>query len=184
MRVPKLRRRIPTLIGFLRKVAFQLMGSFHVLPEAASDILPWLALANEVEHLFGSMLGFDAILARKIMEKRAYCVRSSANRLAGAMLLGGSDSGYWIRWLAVSSASRGRGIGTALVTTALKAFPPRSSVYVDTFVDDTLDGRAARRLYERSGFTPLSVVCDGGVQRLRYFRETPSSEANLLSHKS
>lgn len=163
------------------------MGSFHILSAEASDILPWLALSNEVEYLFGTMPEFDAILARKVMEKRAYCVRSSANRLAGAMLLGGSDTGYWIRWLAVSSASRGHGIGTALVASALKAFPPQSSVYVDTFVDDTLDGRAARRLYERSGFTPLSVICDGGVQRLRYFRESPSdpeevcgSEANLL----
>ncbi len=160
------------------------MSSFRILSAEASDILPWLALANEVEHLFGAMSEFETILARKVMEKRAYCVRSSANRLAGAMLLGGSDAGYWIRWLAVSSASRGRGIGTALVKSALKAFPPRSSVYVDTFVDDTLDGRAARRLYERSGFTPLSVVFDGGVERLRYCRETPSDREEVCDSLS
>ncbi|WP_373456341.1 GNAT family N-acetyltransferase [Rhizobium sp. L1K21] len=67
---------------------------------------------------------------------------------------------YGMGWLAVSSDCRRFGMGAALVTATLKTFPPPSLIYVDTIADDTLDGRAAHHLYERSGFRPLSVVWD------------------------
>ena len=145
--------------------------SMKVVTAEVDDILPWLTLAGEVEHLFGPMPGLAAILARKVAQKRAYCVHHLPDRLAGAMLLGGAEGQYWIRWLAVSLDCRNLGVGTALVETALKTFPSGSMVYVDTFADDTKDGKAARGLYVACGFTPVSLVCDGGIERLRLCRK-------------
>jgi GNAT superfamily N-acetyltransferase len=146
--------------------------SIKVVPAEVNDILPWLRLAVEVEYIFGPMPGLDAILARKVAQKRAYCVHYLPGRLAGAMLLGGAEGGYWIRWLAVDSDRRNLGVGKALVEVALKTFPSGSKVYVDTFADDTKDGKAARRLYEGCGFTPFSLVREGGIERLRLCRKT------------
>jgi ribosomal protein S18 acetylase RimI-like enzyme len=90
------------------------------------------------------------------------------HEIAGGVLLGGAAPQYWIRWLAVRASSRNQGIGAALVTEALRRFPPPCRVNVDTFRSENIEGRAARRLFERFGFQPRELIEFQGAPRQRY----------------
>jgi GNAT superfamily N-acetyltransferase len=143
----------------------------QVVDATRDDIVPWLALAREVEPLFGPMPDFRTTLLRKIEAGAAICVRlreRGFEEIAGAALLGGTAPQHWIRWLAVRASSRNRGIGAALVTEALRRFPPPCRVNVDTFRGENAEGRAARRLYERFGFQPGALIEFRGAPRQRY----------------
>jgi len=65
-----------------------------------------MRLAQQVIPLFGPMPDFEAVVQRKIAQRQAYCVRSSGRSLLGAMLVGGADKDFWIRWLTVSAENR------------------------------------------------------------------------------
>jgi GNAT superfamily N-acetyltransferase len=143
------------------------------------DIARWLELAAEVEDLFGPLLDdpafYHALLAN-IERGTAFCVRAGDGP-PGAPLLGGllfspahaAQPEARIGWLAVSEASRRRGVGQLLVEHVLDLVAP-SGVWVVTFGDD--DGaaaRAARRFYERLGFSPAEMAPpgpDGGARQV------------------
>jgi ribosomal protein S18 acetylase RimI-like enzyme len=144
----------------------------QVVDATIDDIAPWLALAREVEPLFGPMPDLRTTLLRKIDRRAAICVRlgdgHGSGEMAGAALLGGTAPQFWIRWLAVRPSSRNQGIGAALVTEALRRFPPPCRVNVDTFRRENVEGRAARRLYRRFGFQPGELTEFQGAPRQRY----------------
>ncbi|MEZ2220139.1 GNAT family N-acetyltransferase [Rhizobium sp. RCC_161_2] len=136
-----------------------------------ADIAPWMMLSEEVVDLFGPMPGFTAVLTRKINQKQAFCARPADGKsLIGGMLMGGSGETFWIRWLAVSREHRRSGIGRALVERAIAIAPLQSLLQVDTFIEGSAGGAAARRLYESSGFAPGEVWQKDGVVRQRYVR--------------
>ena len=139
-----------------------------------ADVPSWLELVREVEPLFGSMPDFEAILVRKIEQRAALCVRSHNERytacVLGGLLLGGSPPQGWIRWLAVRSSARGNGIGQCLIEAAIERSRGFDRISVDTFRDEDLEGRAARRLYERLGFVVGPLIEVGGTPRQRYTR--------------
>jgi hypothetical protein len=64
----------------------------------------------------------------------------------------------WIRWLAVRSCARGIGIGQRLVEEDVKQLATSNAISVDTFREENMEGRPARRLYERLGFPPGPLV--------------------------
>jgi len=134
-----------------------------------SHIASWLDLVAEVEPLFGPMPDFEQTLRRNVDRGSAFCCLTG-DRVAGGMLLGGpTRSDRWIRWLAVAARDRRRGVGAALVETALGIFRPPCTVSLHTFGDDNPDGQAARRLYRRYGFEPREMVepgPEGGSRQL------------------
>ena len=136
------------------------------------DVPSWSEIAREVEPLFGPMPDFEAILIRKIDQGAALCIRShtegDAACVLGGLLLGGSPPQGWIRWLAVRSGARGTGIGQCLVEAAIERLKGFDRISVDTFRAENIQGRAARRLYERVGFVAGLLVEVGGVPRQRY----------------
>lgn len=146
------------------------------------DVRSWLDLAAEVEWLFGDMLGgpdFYQALLRNIGRGTAFCVREGDGP-AGAPLVGGMFFSarradrleYRIGWLAVTGRSRRRGIGHLLVEHALSLVEAPAVVSVDTFGEDVVQGRAARRLFEAMGFYPAEVLPAGaeGGSRQSYRR--------------
>lgn len=137
-----------------------------------ADVPSWLEIVREVEPLFGSTPDFEAILVRKIDQRAAICVRShnegDAAFVLGGLLLGGRPPQGWIRWLAVRSSERGNGIGQCLIETAIKRLTAFDRISVDTFRDEDIGGRAARRLYERLGFGVGPLIEVGGMPRQRY----------------
>lgn len=122
----------------------------------AFDIEPWMQLAQEVAPLFGPMPEFETVLRRKIFHRQAYCVRSSGRNLLGAMLLGGSNNDFWIRWFAVFSDARRRGVGRSLVDTAILITPLDATLHVDTFAEGNPGALEADSLYRSCGFERLN----------------------------
>jgi GNAT superfamily N-acetyltransferase len=89
--------------------------------------------------------------------------------ITGGMLLSRDDEPHHIHWLAVADAARGRGLGRALVHTAMERWPD-GDIDVVTFTVNTPGGVAARRLYERCGLE-LAGPADpalNGAPRDRY----------------
>ena len=118
-----------------------------------SDFDGWLALAAEVEHLFGPMVreaAFHAGLREAIADARAYCIDHQEGGLAGGIVISRGDNR--IDWLAVSARARGRGLGASLLGTALSQLDPARPVTVQTFDAGTEEGLPARTLYRRHGF--------------------------------
>lgn len=136
------------------------------------DVASWLALAAEVEPLFGPMPELTTTLRRNIERGSALVVRDDEGAVAAGLLLGGGGADRRISWLAVRAECRGRGFGEALVREALARCGPDATVSVVTFGNDITQGAAARRLYERAGFRPDGTVADGpeGGSRQRYLR--------------
>jgi len=140
-----------------------------VVLAAPADIPPWLEIVRAVEPLFGPMPMFEITLRTKMDEAQALCVRSASGRVEGGLLLGGERPDVWIRWLAVRRSSRGRGIGAALISEALRRAPAPCRISLTTFGPDIAAGRAARRLYERFGFAAGEMQPrgpEGGTRQL------------------
>ncbi|MDT8904008.1 GNAT family N-acetyltransferase [Anaeroselena agilis] len=115
-----------------------------------NDTEAWLALAREVEPLFGPMAGeagFIQAVEEIIAARKAYCVRDREG-LAGGVAV----SGNAIEWLAVAARARGKGYGRALLAFALEKCDPALAVTVQTFDASCPEGAAARQLYTDAGF--------------------------------
>jgi GNAT superfamily N-acetyltransferase len=139
-----------------------------VEPATTTDIDSWMALAREVEPLFGPMPKFDLTLKAKIAESAALCVRGG-DQVVGGVLLGGEPPDNWVRWLAVRSGERRKGAGGALLHAVLRRCPGPCSISLATFGAENPDGAAARRLYERFGFVPGKMLArgpEGGTRQL------------------
>jgi ribosomal protein S18 acetylase RimI-like enzyme len=132
------------------------------------DIPAWLALAAEVEPLFGPMVeepGFMRALRRNIGRETALCVRKG-DGLPGVPLLGGllyssKPPTCTIGWLAVAGEHRRRGIGRALLEHVIRLAELPAEFVVTTFGEDRPEGQPARRFYARLGFCPAEQAPDG-----------------------
>jgi ribosomal protein S18 acetylase RimI-like enzyme len=147
-----------------------IVGKLVTVPELATtaDIPSWLEVVREVEPLFGPMPTFDGTLERSIARSGAWCIRVDGVVAAG-MIVSPIERAA-IDWLAVRRSMRGQGFGRDLVAHALRAFEGASEVIVDTFGNDNVEGRPARRLYESFGFIAAEELERGpeGGTRQRY----------------
>jgi GNAT superfamily N-acetyltransferase len=140
----------------------------RVVAAQLEDIPAWLALAAEVEPLFGPMVddpAFHRALCRNIDRGTAFCVREGDGP-PGAPLLGGllfspKPPVYTIGWLAVTGRCRRRGIGHRLVEHVLGLAEPPAEFVVTTFGADHPEGEPARRFYARMGFDAAEAAPDG-----------------------
>ncbi|WP_022664268.1 GNAT family N-acetyltransferase [Desulfospira joergensenii] len=129
-----------------------------------TDWEAWLALAREVEPLFGPMAdepGFQKALHQAISENRAFCIgldRDGNNQgVKGGIVI--SKESNEIAWLAVSQAYRKMGFGRKLIEFALGRLDQKKSIFVQTFDKSVPQGNPARKLYMDFGFTDFK---DGG----------------------
>lgn len=148
-----------------------LLQAFIVRAElAAEDDLPsWLELVAEVEPLFGPMPDFAAHAERGIGRGTALVVRDSRDVVLGAALLSGQPGAqpgsrpaeHEIRWLAVRSSARRRGVARALLTEIMRHWPAPSDIDVITFGAGHPGAVAARALYESFGLSPAEALPAG-----------------------
>jgi len=131
----------------------------RVFAASLDDIPAWLALAAEVEPLFGPMVndpGFHDALRSAMADGRALCVREDdgppGSRLMGGLIVGGHAAVKKIGWLAVSQRWQRAGVGQALVDHMLSGIESPAEISVITFADGVPGGEPARRFYERFGF--------------------------------
>ena len=133
------------------------MFSSTVRLAVLQDVEGWLALAKEVEDLFGPMSDvpeFREALAAAIEGGHAFtALRPSEkclNSVTGGIVV--SQEMNSIEWFVVSGAARGLGIGRQLLTAALAHLDSAKSVSVQTFAPSCSEGLAARQLYMKFGF--------------------------------
>lgn len=132
------------------------------------DIPAWLALAAEVEPLFGPLVeapGFMRALRRNIARRTALCVRDAdgppGSTLLGGLLYSPKPPICRIGWLAVTGTYRRRGIGRALLEQVSQLVDPPVEFVVTTFGADQSRGLPARQFYTRLGFLPAEPAPDG-----------------------
>jgi GNAT superfamily N-acetyltransferase len=135
-----------------------------------ADIASWLEIVREVEPLFGPMPQFDITLTNNIARGTALCAGNGKGDVAGGLLLGGQAPDHWIRWLAVRRSARGQGTGRALVEEAVARCPAPCTISLATFGADNAQGKAARALYQRLGFSAAETLPRGpeGGTRQRF----------------
>ncbi len=123
-----------------------------------ADFEPWLALAQEVEPLFGPMVAehsFHQALKDAIRAGSAFCIRAEAAQ-PGDSLCGGiviAPEANELAWFAVAERYQGCGFGKALLAHALSQLDQNRDVAVQTFDAKSEAGAPARGLYQRFGFT-------------------------------
>ena len=129
-----------------------------IIASELKDFDAWIALAREVEHLFGPMadeISFQDALRQSILKNTAFCVRSEANEtqqeLKGGIIV--SKETNEIAWFAVSKKYRGIGCGKELLNYAITKLERQNEIYVQTFDKSVVEGKVARRLYLNLGFT-------------------------------
>ena len=129
------------------------------------DMSSWLALAAQVEHLFGPMVDnklFHDALLKNIRRGSAFCIRKRDGKpgkpLLGGLLFSAHPPVYRIGWLAVSKEQRRRGVGRALVEHAFGLVVPPADMMVTTFDEKDPLGRDAVRFYKEMGFRMMDVA--------------------------
>ncbi|MET7376751.1 GNAT family N-acetyltransferase [Micromonospora arida] len=139
------------------------------------DFNGFLGLAAQVECWFGPMVedrGFHDAVRKHIRRSTAIVAVSSGSDLLGGLLFTAKAPTHHVHWLVVTEQSRGKGVGRALMTAAMRRFVPGSgSVEVVTFGADHPGAyvSGARAFYERLGFTPAEAVDpgpDGGSRQV------------------
>ncbi|HOY30581.1 MAG TPA: GNAT family N-acetyltransferase [Bacteroidales bacterium] len=120
------------------------------------DFETWIALAREVEPLFGPMadsIEFHEGIKNCIQNNNAYGIKNDQGNLAGIIALDRHNNE--ILWLAVGKKHRGNNYGDKLVKKAIAELESNGDIYVRTFSVKVEEGRSARIIYERNGFSDL-----------------------------
>ena len=131
----------------------------------SADFDSWIALAREVEPLFGPMadeMDFQEALRQAILAKTAFCLYPDRNQGA-PHLIGGviiSKESNEIAWLVVSKQYRKKGWGRELIKFAISRLNQGKSIIVQTFDKSVSQGASARNLYLDFGFTDVK---NGGL---------------------
>lgn len=122
-----------------------------------SDLDQWRLLVQEVEPLFGPMIGeegFQAALISAIHEERALGIRNDAGQLCGIIVVSYKKNA--IEWLAVTGMERQNGYGEKLLNHAINRLNPQEPITVQTFDKTVPAGLGARKLYMKCGFLEIS----------------------------
>ena len=113
------------------------------------DFDSWIALAREVEPLFGPMADketFQEALRQAIISNTAFCIRSGRNerdkKIRGGIVI--SKESNEIAWFAVSKQYRGMGYGRQLLEFAISKLNPMENIFVQTFHESVPEGKPAR----------------------------------------
>jgi 8-oxo-dGTP pyrophosphatase MutT (NUDIX family)/GNAT superfamily N-acetyltransferase len=142
------------------------------------DVEPWLVLAQEVEPLFGPLVGdptFRRALDAHVARRTAFCVREGDGPtgvpLLGGLLFSRHPPVHAIGWLAVAGRARRRGIGRALVDHVISLTQEPLDLVAVTFSADDPGGLPARTFYERLGFEAAEETSGGREgERRQVFR--------------
>ncbi|MFE9423623.1 GNAT family N-acetyltransferase [Kitasatospora sp. NPDC006697] len=126
-----------------------------------------LALAGQVEHWFGPMVGepgFHEAVAKQIRRGTALVGVEGDGGVVGGLLFGVKPPVYHVYWLVVAERMRGQGVGRALLAEAERRFVCGvGQLEVVTFGADHPGAVAsgARVFYERLGFSPAEATGPG-----------------------
>lgn len=119
----------------------------------------WIKLADNVSNIFGNPTmstdkDFHEYMDSKLSKYEALI---AIDRMKGNCLgiIGFSRTYNRITWFGVFEQYRGKGIGTRLLSTALRQLDTSKEITVDTYRDNYLVGLPARAVYLKAGFIDI-----------------------------
>jgi ribosomal protein S18 acetylase RimI-like enzyme len=132
------------------------------------DLSKWLEVANDVSDIMRMKrndINFIEYAKRKLEQRDAIMAYDKDNNKC-AGFIGFSRSNNNITWLGVAKEYHNQGIGSKLLSAALKELNPYKKIAVNTYPSGYLPGQPARRLYFKHGFaeTTGEVFIYGGVE--------------------
>ena len=119
----------------------------------------WIRLADNVANIFGHpTMSTDKDFHEYINGKLSkYEALIAIDRMSGNCLgvIGFSRTHNRITWFGVFELYRGKGIGTRLLSTALRQLDTSKEITVEAYRDDYPAGLAARAVYHKAGFVDI-----------------------------
>ena len=135
-----------------------------------NDLSKWLEVADDVGEVMrvpdmSNNANFLAYAKRKLEQNDAIMAYDGDNKKC-AGFVGFSRHNNNITWLGVAAEYRSQGIGSTLLSAALKELDPNKKIAVNTYPADYLPGKSARKLYFKHGFTEMTgeVFIHDGVE--------------------
>jgi GNAT superfamily N-acetyltransferase len=123
------------------------------------DIPAWMKLADNVAMIFGNPTmsadkDFHEYMEGKLSKFEALI---AVDRMSGECLgiIGFSRTYNRITWFGVFDQYRCKGIGTRLLSTALRQLDNTKDITVETYRDDYPAGIPARKVYHKAGFVDV-----------------------------
>ena len=142
------------------------MPSFHIRPATAADIPSLMSIEREADTAsHWSEEQYKLVFSQN--SKRNVLVIESADTIYGFVVLHAIAQEWEIENLAVADAARRKGLGMQLLREALNLACRQGAQRI--FLEVRASNLAARRLYEKSGFTQSG-------QRKKYYRN-PDEDA-------
>lgn len=144
---------------------------YTVVVGTEQDIASWMELVKNVRWNFPGLETESALEEHKntvlkfMGEKRAICVKDK-ERIVGVLLY--SLKYNMICCLAVSPDYRNQGIGSRLLSYALKRLDRTQPVTVSTFREEDEKGAVPRALYKKFGFIPDELIEEFGYPNQRF----------------
>jgi len=123
------------------------------------DYDAWMALAAEVEPIFGPMttiLSFKKAIRDCIKNENAFGISNENGKLAGIVAIDREKNE--IVWLAVGQEFRGKKLGDKLVKKCIEEMAVRGDIFVQTFAKNIAAGIPARHIYESNGFSDYKIA--------------------------
>lgn len=135
-----------------------------------NDFPAWYALATEVSEIFqhpADMGKAPEFVSYAQSKASKYEVLTAVDYMSGDNMgfIGFSRTYNRISWFAVFKKYRGKGAGGRLLKTALRQLDTSKDITVTTFTADYPQGRAARALYKKYGFTQEKPAVHNGLPR-------------------
>lgn len=152
----------------------------QVIKGKITDIDRWMELVGRVAWNFPGLETQELLdehrqTVLRFMEKgHALCVKEG-EKIAGILLF--SRRLNMICCMAVAPEYRRRGIGTALVSSAMDQMDGSREISVTTFRQEDEKGIAPRALYTRFGFEPQELLTEYNYPLQRFVRSVREEQA-------
>lgn len=157
---------------------------FALRPAHAEDLPAWVGIARAVRHtMMHPTLDTDPAFlhyaARKLRQGEAFAAMEGDDP-APVGIVGFSRKYNRVTWLGVLPSAQSRGIGAALLASAIAALSRQRPITVHTYRPDYAPGQPALRLYARMGFVPTANgrIEEGGLP-MAELSLAPGAKANL-----
>lgn len=125
------------------------------------DAEEWMGLVDIVGDDFPGLdkCEYKEILLDNIRNRTALCAKNT-DKIVGVLLFSLKNS--TISFIAVHPDFRGSGIASSMIREMINKFPLNQDIWVTTYRDGDVKGKAARGLYKKLGFMEGELVEEFG----------------------
>ena len=149
-----------------------MISSDYIVSFAESeDIESWMKMVNEIQDNFPgletekALEAYKATVLKNMRKKTALCVKKD-QEVVGLLLF--SYDAQCLSCMAVHPKHRRNGIAYAMVEKMIDLFPDHLDIWVTTFREDDILGKAPRALYKKFGFEARELIVEFGYPSQKF----------------